>query len=156
MADLLECVLQIKGLRGTIDRLDAVLEAVEPARWERAASPGAPTATALLARLSELEAVHGACLRLMLAVPRPLLPAVEEEALLTLGRYRQWSAAEANRRFRARRLDNLEILERCSSEELARTGVHPQRRVITVADLVAIMLATDVEHVGEIRRCLGR
>jgi hypothetical protein len=153
MADLLECLLQIKGLRETAGRLTA-LAGVDPVRWRQQGPGGVPAPVAILGRLAEIELVHGTCLRLMLTAARPALPVVDEDAFGALGRLRSWDLDTALDRFLARRRDNLELLERCTAEDLARVGSHPARRDMTVADLVAVMLATDVEHVGEIRRRL--
>ncbi len=155
MADLLECVLQIKGLRETIDRINALVANADCQAWTRPSAPDRPAPVDLLARLAEIEVVNGVCLRLMLSSPHPVLPVVREDDLLSLARSRQWNAATARERFIERRRDNLEILDRCTADDLSRKGVHPERRDITVADLVAVMLATDAEHVGEIRRALG-
>jgi hypothetical protein len=154
MADLLECVLQIKGLRETADRATALVHNLGADRWGRA-GPEGPSAAELLGQLAELESLYGASLRLMLAAPRPGLPAFDGQSLLALGRYRRWDAGEALERFLARRRDNLELLDRCSADDLSRVGLHPIRRETTIADLVALMLASDVDRLGEIRRVLG-
>ena len=143
MSDLLECLLQIKGLRETADRL------AEVASGERAAG-----AAHLLARMAEIELVHGAWLRLMLAAPRPSLPGFEDRALGDVARRHHWDVTRARDRFLAYRRDNLELLDGCSADDLARTAVHATRREMTVADLVALMLASDVERLAEINRTL--
>jgi hypothetical protein len=155
MADLLECLLQIKGLRETADRLAALVKSVDANRWNHAPGPEEASAADLLVRLAEIEILHGVWLRLMLASARPALPVFDEHGLVNLGRYRHWEVNEALERFLARRGDNLELLESCSANDLSRTGVHPIRRDMTIADVVALMLATDVERLGEIRRALG-
>ena len=153
MSDLLECLLQIKGLRETVDRVTALVQDFDTDGWSRAA-PAGPSAAELLGQLAEIESLHGASLRLMLAAPRPGLPAFDAQSLLALGRYRRWNAGEALERFLARRRDNLDLLDHCSADDLSRTGLHPIRREMTVADLVALMLASDVDRLGEIRRVL--
>ncbi len=155
MADLLECLLQIKGLRETVDRVTALAGHVREDRWNAAAEPGGPTARELLARLADLEGVYGSWLRLMIAAERPILPPIEEAALAALARFRDWTSAVALDRFVARRSDNLELLDRCSADDLARVAEHPVRRRLTVADVVATMLASDFERLAAIRRALG-
>lgn len=155
MADLLECVLQVKGLHETVERLRTLAGNTAAEQWDGRPGEG-PGARELLARLAELELVHGAGLRLILCAPGAVLPAVNEEALLELARLRQWTTGEAFDRFAARRRDNLDILDRCSAADFARHGVHPTRRETSIADLVALMLAADAEHVGDIRRALRR
>ncbi len=152
MADLLECLLQIKGLRETADRVAALAANVDEARWTRPGGAGRPSAADLLRKMAEIEVVHGAWLRVMLASPHPSLPAVENstQSVIAPG----GSALEWAERFLAHRRANLALLDHCSATDLARTAVHPTRRVISMADLVAMMLAGDTEWLGEIRSLL--
>ncbi len=147
MADLLECLLQIKGLHGTIERLDALGAATAPDRWNE-------QACAILSSLAEMEIVYGAAIRLMLTEVEPRLPAADRTALSTLGARQQCTPQRAFERFAVRRRDNLDLLDNCTAEDLSRIGHHPSRRAMTLADLIAVMLAGDVEAVGEIREAL--
>lgn len=156
MADLLECLLQIKGLRETADRLAALATTVDARRWIEPPPFGGPSASDLLAQLAEIEMVHGAWLRLMLASLRPALAAFEDRDLLGVARRHAWGVTQALDQFLAYRRDNLDLLDRCSAADLARTGLHATRREMTVADLIAVMLASDTQRVGEIRRALGK
>jgi hypothetical protein len=155
MADLLECLLQIKGLRESADRMSALVAGADAARWHERPGPQAPTAAELLTRLAELEVVHGTALRLCLTAGASIMPFVDEQAFLQMARFHQWSSGEALACFLARRAENLDILDRCTADDLARQGTHPVRRHPTVADLVAVMLASDFEHLGDMRRALG-
>jgi len=47
------------------------------------------------------------------------------------------------------------VARSCSAEDLERVGLHPLRREVTIADLVAIMLAHDTDHIGQMRERLG-
>jgi hypothetical protein len=155
MADLLECLLQIKGLRETADRVAVLVHRVEPTRWMQAAPGNGPCAADVLAQLAEIESLHGEWLRLMLASSRPVLSAFDDRALFDVARRHGWEPPAALDRFLAHRRHNLEVLDRCSAADLSRVGVHPVRREVSVADLVAVMLANDVDRLGEIRRALG-
>jgi len=155
MADLLECLLQIKGLRDTANRLSVLASRIDPDRWSRAEETGRPSAAELLARLADLENLYGTWLRLIVGADRPILPVIDEQALGVLARFRAWSPTDALDRFLRRREDNLELLDRSSAPDLARVGTHPVRRDLTVADVVATMLASDFERIAEIRRALG-
>jgi hypothetical protein len=156
MADLLECLLQVKGLRETADRLSALAAEADAQQWTQPPPDGGLCAADLLTLLVEIEIVHGSWLRLMLASPRPLLAAFDARALLEVGRRHLWTAAQALDRFFTYRRDNLDLLDRCSAADFSRTAVHATRREMTVADLVAVMMATDTERVGEIRSALRR
>jgi hypothetical protein len=125
MADLLECVIQIKALRDTLDRTARLTE-----RAERSA-PWLPLAEAERRCAVALGTIGGAG-----AEPsRPDDgPAFQRERFATLRRA------------------NLAMLEGCSAAQLAGFVAWPGRPFTTVADLVAIMLANDTEALGELRR----
>jgi hypothetical protein len=154
VADLLECLIQISALRETPTRLLMLVRAFSQERWtvRQAEDSWAPVDS--VAYLAELETEWGLRLRLMLEADRPRFEAIDEAGLArgVLGLDRDPAAAIA--RFRSRRLANLERLERCSAADLARAALITPRGETTVADLVAMMLANDVEHVGRIRRGL--
>ena len=57
-------------------------------------------------------------------------------------------------RFAAQRRSTLAILARCSAEDLSRTLEDPLRGSLQVADLVALTLANDTDHIGQIRERL--
>jgi hypothetical protein len=109
----------------------------------------------VLAHLADLELVYAARLRAMVRIDEPALQTVDQEALAQLADYIHWPVADALARFSSRRYDTLELLRGCSAAELSRYGRHPRRGLITVADQVAIMLAHDTSHVGQIRQRLA-
>lgn len=155
MADLLECVIQIKGLADTPRRLVETAARVPEDRWRLRPSPDVWAPVEVLAHLADLELVYGARLRAMLTLDRPSLQQVDGRQLASRARYLDWPLAMALDRFRRRREETVELLDRCSAEDLGRCGLHPSRGSMTVADLVAVMLAHDTDHVGQIRRRLG-
>ena len=125
MADLLECLIQIKALRETFHRLTGL-----PTTATRAGSWG---------QLAETERRYAGALGTAIAGGAETAPS--EDGL------------GANRdRFVAWRRANLAMLDRCRAAELAGLVEWPGRPSTTVADLVAIMLANDTEELGELRR----
>lgn len=155
MADLLECVIQIKGLADTPRRLVETAARVSEDRWRVRPAPGVWAPIEVLAHLADQELVHGARLRAMLTLDRPPLQQVDGGKLASRAHYLGWPLAVALDRFRRRREETVELLDGCSAEDLGRYGLHPSRGPMTVADLVAVMLAHDTDHVGQIRRRLG-
>ncbi len=152
MADLLECLIQIKGVGDTPRRLTCRVEDT----FERASSreAAADLARAVAARLATAELRFGECLSLMLSHDRPMLPPVitaTPDGPLS-GTPQDWQE-----RFVARRGETMRALESCSAEQLNRIGIEPSRGPMTVADLVALMLAHDTDTLGElIANRLGR
>ena len=156
MADLLECVIQIKALGETIPRLDELLRRHPMALWRERPSDDAWSPAEVAAHLADAELFFGTRLRLILTREQPSLEPFDQERLAARAGYRDWPPLLALSRLRTRRLETLELLEGCSAAELARTGRHPQRGVLTVADLVADTLAHDTVHTGQIRERLER
>jgi uncharacterized damage-inducible protein DinB len=155
MADLLECVLQIKALAETLHRVEELLRDAPPGRWVARPRPGTWAPVEVLAHLADSELFHGARLRLMITGERPFLQPFEGAALAERARYLEWPPHLALERFRTRRAETLDLLSSCSAEDLARVGVHPVRGEMSVADLVALMLAHDTDHVAQMRERLG-
>lgn len=155
MADLLECLVQIKALAETPRRLHDLAQSADPAAWILKPAPRTWAPIEVLAHLADAELFSASRLRLMLTAERPTLEAWDQEALAARSNYLTWPLERALARFAGRRASNLELLHTCSAEELARVGVHRHRGPITVADLVALMLAHDTAHTGQIRTRLG-
>jgi uncharacterized damage-inducible protein DinB len=155
MADLLECLLQIKALRETLGRLKHLADAAPAANWGIRPAPQVWAPVEVVAHLADMELVFGVRVRQILTMERPGLLSVDPPALAMRADYTNWSLALALDRFLRRRAETLELLDSCSASELERIGVHPRRGDMTVADLVALMLAHDIDHVGQIRERLG-
>jgi uncharacterized damage-inducible protein DinB len=155
MADLLECLAQIRALAETAPRLAALVGAADDERWHARPETAVWAPVEVLAHLADFELIYAARLRAMLTMERPQLQAIDPAALSRVAGYIDWPVALALERFRTRRRDTLDLLRRCSAAGLERTGIHPRRGSIDVADLVAGMLAHDTSHVGQIRQRLG-
>jgi hypothetical protein len=156
VADLLECLIQIKGLRETTRRL---VRAVR----EGPATPGDSDRPARrsvdLDRLLADE--RGFADFLTATVPRgggPLMPCgwvpVPHPAPDLVRDSETGPGPDAGHdaaAFMVLRSTNLDLLDRCSAQDLARKGDYPGRGSTAVADLVAIMLARDTEALGACR-----
>jgi hypothetical protein len=144
VADLLECLIQIKGVADTPRRLRLRLAARPPGGADSAR--GARVAR----RMAEAEERFARCLTLMLAEDRPPLPALPRIADDVREDGEGVAAAEWQGQFLRRRADTVSVLERCSAEQLGRIGFEPSRGPMTVADLVALMLAYDTDCLGDL------
>ncbi len=143
MADLLECLIQIKGVADTPRRLAA--RAADVCSGAVSAADAERRVREVTMRLAAAEMVYRDCLSMMLTVERPALPALPGSHPAAAA---PLSAAEAAAVFAARRADTVQVLERCSAEQLNRIGIEPSRGAMTVADLVALMLAHDTDSLG--------
>jgi hypothetical protein len=126
VADLLECLIQVKALEHSIGRIERLV----------AAAPAAAGAEigALVATLASAEHTYG------------------RVGLGRTGAGESPAPTPALAAFVAERRANLDVLRACTAADLGSPVAWPGRRNTTVADLVAIMLANDTEVLGEVQR----
>ena len=148
MADLLECLVQIRALAETVGRLTRLAAAFPGEAWSRHGTAW-PDGSALdvLARMTEEEIAVGVRLwdSLTPLSPRRSRPTAPERSLACSP-----DTAHTLDRFAAQRRNTLELLGACSANDLALKVPDPERAEFQVADLVAEMLARDTDHLGEI------
>lgn len=90
---------------------------------------------------SDLAATHRMCR--VAAEEKPLLIAYDETAFADKLSYHDLDTQTVCELFRLNRLHTAQMLERLPAEAFGRTGVHNQRGLVTLGDLVAMY----VEHV---------
>jgi len=140
VADLLECLIQIKGVSDTPRRLTVrVTGALAAGRLRQA--------TAVAARLAAAEARFASCLDAMLSGDRGSLPSLD---LSSLDVDPDRPLGESMQAFAWRREQVVRRLDACSAVDLDRVGFEPSRGPMTVADLVALMLAHDTDQLGRL------
>jgi len=133
MADLLECLIQIKALGETLGMVTLCSSGGHSRAMERV------TVSGVWQRMADAERRYADALGTTIAggaapAPPDVGPAAEVEE------------------FVAMRRANLAKLDRCTGAELAGFVEWFGRPSTKVADLVAIMLANDTEVLGELRR----
>ena len=133
MADLLECLIQIKALRETLALAETGTLSISenvPADMER---------VRVWQVMCEAERRYAQALGTDAGVRRGAASVSGE-------------VADARKAFLERRRANLAMLSDCGAAPLAGPVAWPGRPSTTVADLVAIMLANDTEVLGDLRR----
>ena len=151
MADLLECLIQIKGLGDTPRRLAQRVDACAAASSSQAvATTGA---LEVARRLLAAEAQFRRSISLMLSRDQPALETLPGDAAAGSARPRDVpgdSFEVSQRAFAAERAETLRVLDACSADQLNHKGIDPLRGPMTVADLVAAMLAHDTDRLGDL------
>jgi hypothetical protein len=132
MADLLECLIQIKALGESLDMVTRSMSAGSSPETEGVTRSG------VWRRMAEAERHYA----IALGAEAEVQPKIAAEDSGT---------ASAKTEFVAQRRANLSVLSRCTAAQLAGIVEWPGRRSTTVADLVAVMLANDTEVLGELR-----
>lgn len=131
MADLLECVIQIKALEWSIGRLERIVRA--------SASAGGGEVEVSLAQLVEAERRFSTARQAVGPTP----PSRGDHSLRP-------GPAIALDEWVALRRANLERFGACTAAELGAPVAWPGRSDLTLADLVAIMLAHDTDVMGRL------
>jgi uncharacterized damage-inducible protein DinB len=155
VADLLECLAQIRALVETAPRVELLVRTTAAERWLARPVADVWAPVEVLAHLADVELVYAARLLGMISAEQPHLQELDPAVLARRSRYLERRPEDELQRFQQRREGTLAELRSCSAAELERTGIDPRRGVITVADLVADMLAHDTVHVGQIRQRLA-
>jgi hypothetical protein len=151
VADLLECLIQIKGLADTPRRL--VQRAAEFAATPSFEAVAAVGGIEVARRLLAAETRFRRALSLMLTCDRPELEVMpgDSPSDAELARGVPGDSFDAcQSAFADQRAATLRLLDACSAHQLNRKGIDPLRGPITVADLVAAMLAHDTDRLGDL------
>ncbi len=158
MADLLECLIQVGALSETTRRLvAAVYDRWEDSRPHQPAANADGVAEALLFHSAHERVCRDSLVRALPSGPAlaPTSTALRVDAQSILGaKLESLPAAWRDQllAFLALRVENLEAVGRCSAADLSAAAPYPGRGSTTVADLVAIMLASDTDMIGRVRR----
>jgi len=140
-------------LRAFPDRLTAATEGIAEADLTRLEADGKWSVHDVVAHLQDLELVYAVRIRTILAGAggdRPL-PSLAQNAWVERV-HRREPLQELLEQFHFHRRTNLQLLERLTDEELARTGVHPEYGPISVRDAFGRMERHDEKHLGQIER----
>ena len=151
MADLLECLIQIKGLGDTPRRL--AQRAAEFAASPSSQAEATARVVEVARRLLAAETQFRRALSWMLTRDQPALEILPGDAAVGSARPGDVpgdSFDVCQRAFAAERAETLRVLDACSADQLNRKGIDPLRGPMTVADLVAAMLAHDTDRLGDL------
>ena len=151
VADLLECLIQIKGLADTPRRLAqrAAAFAASPSFEADGIARGVEVARRLISAETQFRRV----LSLILTRDQPVLDILPGDAAAESAQAAgvagdSFDACQST--FADQRAATLRLLDPCSADQLNRKGIDPLRGPITVADLVAAMLAHDTDRLGDL------
>ncbi|MCL5885406.1 MAG: DinB family protein [Deltaproteobacteria bacterium] len=121
-------------------------------RWFGAVAGEEPwTRLDVLAHMTDTEAIMTVRIRKMLAEDDPAIPFFDQERWIeALRPFRGGDPKRIAARFAAMRAENIAVLASLAPAQMKRTGVHPERGRMTIADLLAGMARHDVGHLRQI------
>ena len=147
---------------GTIERYaqtPAVLRALTgalPATVLEAPGPEGWSPRDVVAHLASIQrAANIQRVRIMLEADDPLIPGIDEQAVLESSGLRERPLADALDQFERERLEGVALLRALTSDDLARTGRHAIAGPLTIADIVHHVAYHDLLHVKQITELLA-
>jgi hypothetical protein len=108
----------------------------------------------VVCHLRDAEELFSGRFRSIMAMDEPRLLGVEADRMAEERQYIRNDAAEAGAAFRRRREEVLALLRGLTPAEWQRGGVHPTRGRMAVADIAAMMVWHDDNHLEQLRRAL--
>src|SRR5690606_29240641 len=102
--------------------------------------------------LADTELVYGYRLRNVLAADEPEIAAYDQDAWCDRLRYNDEDLADALDELDVLRRRNLRLLERLRADEWERGGQHEERGRESVRQMVRLLAAHDLAHLGQIER----
>jgi hypothetical protein len=152
-------VLDLVGNREPLDVLRLTPEAARQAIAGLAAdqlrmpeAPGKWSIAHVLRHLADSEVVWGWRMRLILAHDRPTITGYDQDLWADRLHYGEADVADALDALRVLRRDNLNVLDRATTADLQRVGVHSERGEESVGYLIRLYAGHDLLHLNQIDR----
>lgn len=142
-------------LRETLTALPRAIEGVSSSRIRQPELPGKWSIAQILQHLADSEVVWAWRMRVILAQDRPPITGYDQDLWAEQLHYEQADPAEAMEQFIALRRANLRVLERVSTAELKRIGVHSERGEESLEHLRKLYAGHDLMHLRQIERVKG-
>ena len=141
----------IAVLREMPSALPRAIEGLSPQQL-RQPEPGKWSIGQILQHLADSEVVWAWRMRLILAQDRPQLTGYDQDLWAERLHYEQEDPSEALELFAVLRRANLRLVERASSADLKRIGVHVERGEESLEHLCRLYAGHDLLHLRQIER----
>lgn len=141
-------------LKGTARTLAGVVRRTRRSLLARRPETGEWSSVEVMAHLADVEVAAAFRMRKIVAEPRPLLTAFDQDAWARAFRYPRRDPREVLDTFRAVRDSNLRILRSLSAAQKRRGGMHEEYGPIRLDQLAAHLAEHDLNHLNQIRQNL--
>jgi len=142
-------------LRETPGAAARAIATLTPQKLRTPEAPGKWSLAMVLRHLADTDVVWGWRMRLILAQDRPPITGFDQDLWAERLDYANADPNESLESFVVLRRDNLRLIERATSEDLARVGVHAERGEESAGYLVRLYAGHDLLHLNQIDR-IGR
>jgi uncharacterized damage-inducible protein DinB len=139
-------------LRATGESLRRAVDGMSEVQMSQPEAPGKWSVRHVLRHLADSDLVWAWRLRMVLAQDRPPLTGYDQDAWATRLHYQDAPAGESIDEFEIVRRGNLRLLERASTADLDRVGVHAERGDESLAHMMRLYAGHDLLHIRQIER----
>lgn len=150
----------VKGLEplkveaGTAKKLERLIKGVPASKLRKRPAPGKWSVAEILAHLADSEVVRGWRMRQILGAPGTPIQAYDQDTWAAAGHYEKRDARKSLEHFRAAREANLMLLKSLRPEQWKHHGMHAERGVETIEQIVHLNAGHDINHTRQIERIL--
>jgi hypothetical protein len=155
MLGLLEGQAPLKIQAATAKRLGRLIGRASPAKLRKRPAPGKWSAAEILAHLADCEIVAGWRMRQILGAPGTPIQPFDQDSWCAAGHYGKRDARKSLEQFRAAREGNLALLKSLAPEQWKHHGMHAERGVETIEQIVRMMAGHDVNHSKQVERIVS-
>ncbi len=151
----LEPAAALDHLKGTARELVSLLGTAKPDALRRSPGEDQWSPSVVVAHLADAELVYSVRIRMAVTADRPYLAAFDEEAWVRRFSELETDTKESLSRWRSLRDANLRVLASLEPDEWKLSGLHAERGELTVAQIAALLVAHDRDHLAQIRSALS-
>ena len=140
----------IESMERSAARIGSLVRTLGSAGMSRSYGPGKWTGRQVLAHLADAEMAIGFRIRQVLSEDGHRIQGFDEGAWAR--RYANVDVEAALGSFQALRRWNLALLRSLGKDDLARTGVHPERGEESLETIVRLLAGHDLNHLGQLEK----
>src|SRR5215469_5551425 len=140
----------LKVQKSTAKKLDKLTRRLSKKEIRRRPAPGKWSVAEILAHLADAEIVGSWRIRQILGAPGTPIQAFDQDAWVTAGHYEKRDPKKSIEQFRALREANLALYRTLTPEQWKHHGMHAERGVESVEDIVRMFAGHDVNHMRQI------
>jgi DinB superfamily len=146
----------IKVQASTAKKLSKLIQGKSAAKLRKCPAPGKWSASEILAHLADTEIVHDWRMRSVLAVPGTPIQAYDQDAWVVSGHYDQRHVRKSLEQFRVLREANLDLLKSLTPEQWKLHGMHAERGVQSIEQMVTLIAGHDINHLEQVAALLSQ
>jgi hypothetical protein len=142
----------LEALQATVPALRRILASLSPGQIRQPEADRKWSIAQTIQHLADSELVFGYRVRMALAHDRPRLGAYDENLWAQRLHYAGANADEALQTLDVLRRSNLRLISAATDDDLARVGLHEERGVESVAQLIRLEAGHDLVHLRQVDR----